>query len=74
MGNLEKDTGPVSGAGIRAAGPAVGQVFKDLQSFLNNGVRFPTLDVDDESDTAGIFLKRGVVQALIRGKTGNHNL
>jgi hypothetical protein len=38
------------------------QVEQDLQPLLDDGVRFPALDVDHEADAAGVVLVARIVQ------------
>jgi hypothetical protein len=64
MRNLDKDPGAVPRLGIAAACASVGQIQQDLETLLNDVVRFMAVDVGDESDTAGVVLVGGVVEAL----------
>ena len=41
------------------------EVAQDLQRVGENAVGFAALDVDDETDAAGIVLKPGIIQALL---------
>ena len=62
--NLDQHPGAVAGLRIAAAGPAMRQVDEHLYALHDNVVRFLTLDVGHEADTAGIVLKAGVVKSL----------
>ena len=66
--HLDQDAGAVAGIGLGAAGAAVVEVLQDLQRLLEDPVRSPALDVDDEPDAAGIVLEARVVESLRPGR------
>ena len=67
--NLDQDAGAVAGFRIAAAGAAMRQVDQDLQSLEDDVVRLLALDVDHETDAAGVVLVAGVVETLLRGES-----
>src|SRR5207249_5875890 len=68
--HLEEDPRPVAGVGFAAAGPAVQEVLQDGERLAHDGVRRPTLDVDDEANATAVVLVPGIVEALRVGKAG----
>jgi hypothetical protein len=64
VGELEQNTGPVPGIMFTAAGPAMGQVQQDLETLLNDLVGSLSFYIHDETRTAGVVLKLGVVETL----------
>ena len=70
MRNLNEDTGAVARQRIGADGTAMLKVYENLQSVFDDLMRFGTLQVGNEADTAGIFLKRRVVQSLAHRPAG----
>ena len=65
--DLDEDAGAVAGFRIAAAGSAMGQVDEDLNALDDNVVRFLTLDIRDEADSAGVVLMARIVKSL-RGR------
>jgi hypothetical protein len=45
----------------------MGEIGEDLQTLLDDRVRRDALDVDDETDTTGVVLVDGIVEALAGG-------
>src|SRR6185503_17989767 len=70
IGNLDEDAGAVAGVRLAAAGPAVEQVDQDPQALLDDAVRAPSLDVDDEADAARVVLVARIVEAGGVGRDG----
>jgi hypothetical protein len=68
IGNLDEDAGAVTGVGLAAARAAVQQVDQHLQPLLDDAVRAPSLDVDDEADTARVVLVTRIVQTMSGGR------
>ena len=66
MRSLEQDAGAVARAFFAAAGAAVVQIGENGQALLDDVVRAPALDVDDETDAAGVVLEARVVEPLPR--------
>jgi hypothetical protein len=66
--HLEQDPGAITGVLFTAACPAVVQIFQDGEGLLDQFVRLPSFDIDDESDTTGIMLEFGVIETLFGGK------
>jgi len=64
VGHLQQDAGAVAGVRLAAAGATVQEVDQHLQGLAHDRVRAPALDVDDESDAAGVVLEARVVQTL----------
>ena len=67
MRNLDGNAGPVAGLRIAAACSAVRQIDQNLDALNDNFVRFLTLDVCNEANSAGIVLEARIVKAL-RGR------
>ena len=65
--NLDQDAGAVAGFRIAAAGSAMRQVDQNLDALDDDFVRFLTLDVGNEADSAGIVLMARIVKSL-RGR------
>src|SRR5262245_4264241 len=63
VGYLNQDTGAIAGVDLGSARAAVLQVGQELQRLVDDGVRAPTFDVDDETDATGVVLERGIVEA-----------
>jgi hypothetical protein len=62
VGRLDQNAGTISCIRFAAARATVQQVDEDLQTFLDDGMRPASLDVDDEADAAGVVLVAWVVQ------------
>ena len=59
VGNLQQNTGAVSSQRVRPDGAPMGKVDQDVESLVNDVVRFAVLDIDNEADAAGVvFLSR----------------
>jgi hypothetical protein len=67
IGHLRQDAGAVSGARIRADGSAVLQVAQGLEGQRDDVVPGFAAQCRDHGEAAGVFLKRRVVHALLRG-------
>ena len=65
--DLDQHAGAVAGFRIAAAGAAVRQVDQNLNALDDDVVRFLTLDVGNEADSAGIVLMARIVKTL-RGR------
>jgi hypothetical protein len=68
VGDLGEDAGAVAGFGIGIEGAAVGELADATEGAFEDGVGFTTLDIGDETDTAGVFFPGGMVEALGPGK------
>ena len=68
--NLDQDAGAVAGLRVAAAGAAVGQVDKNLDSLADNVVALMAADAGDEPDAARVVLVRGIVETLRRRDAG----
>ena len=66
MGDLHQDAGPVAALLVGALRAAVVQVLQDLQRIVDDAVGFFSFNIHNKPDTAGVMLKRRVVQALRR--------
>ena len=69
MGNLDEDSGTVSGFRVAAAGAAVCKVDQDLDAFADDVMALVSTDAGHKSHAAGVVLMVGVVQTLSRGQT-----
>ena len=68
--NLNQDTRAVTGQRVGAGGTAMRQVVEDRQALDDNVMAFPVLDVDHESNAAGIVLVPGVIEP-VSGRRSN---
>ncbi len=68
--DLRKHAGPVAGVALVAGAPAVAHVVEDRERLAHDLVGLPSLDVDHETDAAGVVLPRGIVQALSGRQAG----
>ena len=62
--HLDQAAGAVADQRVGPDRAAMVEIDQDLQPASDDVVRFPSLDVDDETDAAGIMLVAGVVEAL----------
>jgi len=62
MGNLHQDARTVSCGAITCHSPPVGQIEEDIQSTGNNVVGFSSLQVTNQTDTAGIMFIGRVIK------------
>ena len=62
--HLDQHAGAIAGVGFRTAGAAMIEILQDLQRLLQDPMRPAALDVDDETDAAGIVLEARVVESL----------
>src|SRR5262249_13492449 len=60
--DLYQNARAVAGARIGANRPAVFEIAEDGERILDQLVRFPALDVGNETDAAGVLLERGIVK------------
>jgi hypothetical protein len=60
---LNQDAGTVAREGIAAAGTAMHEVQKDIDSFFDDVVGGPAGDVGDEADATGVVLVARVVES-----------
>jgi hypothetical protein len=67
MGELQEDARPITGIGFTATGTTVIQVLKNCQGLLHNGVRFSSLNIHNETNTACIVFESGVIETLFVG-------
>jgi hypothetical protein len=65
VGDLEQDTGPITGVHLAAARATVVQVLQRREPVVDNLVRLLALQVDDEADTTTVVLVERVVQPLL---------
>ena len=66
MGNLHQNTRAVAGLVVRAFGSAVRHMLEDAQPLFDDRMVFVSVDVDDESDAAGVMLAFRAVQSSVR--------
>ena len=64
VGYLQQQSGAVAGVRLAPACPAMQQVERHFERLVDELVRADTLDVDHETDTAGVMLEPGVVETL----------
>jgi hypothetical protein len=64
MGNLKKDSGPISGIHLSPGCPAVRQIFQDGQRLPDDLMGFAAFNVDHKTDSAGVMLETGIIQSL----------
>jgi hypothetical protein len=68
VGHLEQDPGSITGVLFTAARPAVIQILQDGEGLLDEFVRLPSFDIDDEPYATGIMLEFGVIETLFGGQ------
>ncbi len=68
--SLEQDAGPVAGILLAPAGAPMFEVEEDLDRLLDEVVRFAALQIDNETDAAGIMLVLRIVQSLLGWRGG----
>ena len=68
VGNLYQHPGTVTHQRIGPYGSAVGEIFHDSQPVLDDPVRFPIVQIDDEPDAAGVALVSRIEQSAPGGK------
>jgi len=61
---LHQDAGAVASARIGADGAAMLEIAKNRKSVLDDMVRFASLDVGNESNTARILVERWIIETL----------
>jgi len=61
VGDLDQDSGAVAGIDLAPTCTAVLQILEHPQRLLDDAVRWPPFDVNDEADAAGVVLMLGVV-------------
>ena len=61
---LNENARPITSVGFAATGATMVEIEKDLESLLDNGVRFAALNIDDETDTARLMLELRIVQTF----------
>jgi len=66
MGYLHQNTRTVAGLVVRAFGSAVRHMLEDAQPLFDDRMVFVSVDVDDESDAAGVMLAFRAVQSSVR--------
>jgi len=71
IGDLQQDPGAVAGAGVRAFGAAVLEVFERVESLLYDCVARFAPQLRDERDTAGVVLVSRVVEAICPAWSGS---
>ena len=74
IGHLDEDARAVTGIGFATTGATVQQVEEDLHPLLDDPVRLPAFDVDDEADAAGVVLVARIVEGEWAGRGGRHGL
>ncbi len=65
--NLDQDPGAVTHQLVGTDRTAVVEVFQDLQTLFEDGVRAAPLDVRDKADPAGVVFVGAAVQAMGSG-------
>ena len=66
MRDLHEDARAVAGERVGADGAAMGQIFEDLQTVLDDLAARPAFQIGDEADAAGIVLVLRIVESLRR--------
>src|SRR3989338_10622287 len=64
IGHLDHDAGAITGFGITAAGPAMGQIFQDLDAGTDNIMGLAALDINNKTDPAAVVLILRIVESL----------
>jgi hypothetical protein len=64
--DLKQHARPVARVGFAAACAAMLQIQEHLNRLIDNPARAPTLNVDDEAQTARVMLEPRVVESLLR--------
>ena len=64
MRGLEEDAGAVAGIVFAAAGATVVEVDEDLERLTDDVMRFAALNVNQETNAAGVMFELWVVEAL----------
>ena len=64
--HLHEHASAVAGKRVGADGAAMGQIFEDLETVLDDRVARPRLQVGDEADAAGIMFSLRIVESLRR--------
>ena len=59
---LYQDADAIAGVLLAAAGTAMQEIFQNCQGIFYNGVGFPALHVNDETNAAGIVFLAGFVE------------
>ena len=65
---LDENARAIAGIGFAAASAAMIEIQEHFQGLLNDRMRFPALDIDNEPDSARFVLKLRIVQALFGGQ------
>src|SRR5262249_4492627 len=68
VGHLDQTAGPVADERVGSDRAAMVEIDQDLQSARDDIVRFSSLDIGDETDTARIMLVARVVETLSLGQ------
>jgi len=71
---LNENARPITSVGFAATGATMVEIEKDLESLLDNGVRFAALNIDDETDTARLMLELRIVQTFFGRRPGAAHL
>ena len=66
MRDLHEHASTVAGKRVGADRAAMGQIYEDLETVLDDLVARPRLQVGDEADAAGIVLSFRIVESLRR--------
>jgi hypothetical protein len=69
MRHLHQDAGAVAGVLFTPAGAPVLEVQQDFERVLDDARRLAPLQIDDETDAAGVVLVPGIVEALRGGRS-----
>jgi hypothetical protein len=67
--NLNQDAGAVTSFGIAAAGAAMGEIYQDLDSLLDDLMALLTANAGYKTHSASVVLIRGIVETLRRRQT-----
>ena len=65
VGHLNQEASAVAGLRVRARRASMSEVYEGFEALLDDVVGLPTLDVGDETDSAGVVLEARVVEALL---------
>ena len=65
MRNLKQNASAITGIGFAAAGTAMVQIYKDRQRLFDNFMGLFAFNINDKTNPAAVFLKRGIVKPLL---------
>ena len=65
VGDLEEDAHTVAGLALGVLSGPVLQLFHDFQGVVHRPVALQALDIHHGTDSTGVMLKGGIIQALL---------